>query len=159
MSGYYPGHNIQPQFYNVDPNSVPNPSNPHGPPITIPHGAFPPGLPDNPFHAGVSGPFVQYADPGIQPTYGDQYDETSGPLGSAQGGSARARRRPAPGEQVKHRRTRSGCYTCRQRRVKVNSDQFMTNVSTSLQNDSVMKIIPFVSVSTRCATGYGLAIV
>ncbi|KAF2092178.1 hypothetical protein K490DRAFT_13455, partial [Saccharata proteae CBS 121410] len=33
--------------------------------------------------------------------------------------AARARRRPAAGsEHVKHRRTRSGCYTCRNRRVK-----------------------------------------
>ncbi|KAI9761104.1 MAG: Vacuolar-sorting protein SNF7 [Chaenotheca gracillima] len=34
--------------------------------------------------------------------------------------AARARRKPAPGdkEKVKHRRTRSGCFTCRARRVK-----------------------------------------
>lgn len=35
-------------------------------------------------------------------------------------GPSRQRRRPPLGsEHVKHRRTRSGCYTCRQRRVKV----------------------------------------
>jgi hypothetical protein len=35
-------------------------------------------------------------------------------------GSARSRRRSVQtGEHVKHRRTRSGCYTCRNRRVKV----------------------------------------
>jgi len=35
-------------------------------------------------------------------------------------GSARVRRKVgASGEQVKFRRTRSGCYTCRNRRVKV----------------------------------------
>ena len=35
-------------------------------------------------------------------------------------GTVRVRRRPPPGsDQVKHRRTRSGCYTCRSRRVKV----------------------------------------
>ena len=34
--------------------------------------------------------------------------------------SSRSRRKPAHGsEHVKHRRTRSGCYTCRSRRVKV----------------------------------------
>ena len=34
--------------------------------------------------------------------------------------SARGKRRSVPGpDHVKHRRTRSGCYTCRQRRVKV----------------------------------------
>lgn len=39
---------------------------------------------------------------------------------SPQQGSQRSRRRHPPGsEHVKHRRTRSGCYTCRQRRVKV----------------------------------------
>ncbi|KAK8185695.1 hypothetical protein BC567DRAFT_154567 [Phyllosticta citribraziliensis] len=32
--------------------------------------------------------------------------------------SSRARRRASGNEQVKHRRTRSGCYTCRNRRVK-----------------------------------------
>jgi hypothetical protein len=32
---------------------------------------------------------------------------------------SRNRRKPAHGEHVKHRRTRSGCYTCRSRRVKV----------------------------------------
>ena len=36
--------------------------------------------------------------------------------------AARVRRRLPPGsDQVKHRRTRSGCYTCRSRRVKVRS--------------------------------------
>lgn len=35
-------------------------------------------------------------------------------------GIGRVRRRPPPGsDHVKHRRTRSGCYTCRSRRVKV----------------------------------------
>lgn len=33
---------------------------------------------------------------------------------------SRGKRRSIPGpDHVKHRRTRSGCYTCRQRRVKV----------------------------------------
>lgn len=36
--------------------------------------------------------------------------------------SGRSRKRSGPGgEHVKHRRTRSGCYTCRTRRVKVRS--------------------------------------
>jgi hypothetical protein len=119
MSGYYPGHNVPPQYYNVDPNIIPTPSVPHGPPIIIPQGSYAPGLPDNPFHPGVPGPFVQYTDTHLQPAFLDQHDDVSGPLGSMQGANARARRRPAPGEQVKHRRTRSGCFTCRQRRVKV----------------------------------------
>ena len=47
----------------------------------------------------------------------DSDNTTPGPKGTA-----RVRRRPAAGsDHVKHRRTRSGCYTCRSRRVKVNS--------------------------------------
>src|SRR4051812_38117931 len=35
-------------------------------------------------------------------------------------GGTRGKKRSVPGpDHVKHRRTRSGCYTCRQRRVKV----------------------------------------
>ncbi|KAF1939974.1 hypothetical protein EJ02DRAFT_242166 [Clathrospora elynae] len=119
MSGYYPppGHNIPPQYYNIDPNAIPNSNLQHAPPITIPHGSYGPTLPDNPFHPGP-GPFVPYTEPPTQPNYADQYEDVSGPLGLGQGGSGRARRRSAPGEQVKHRRTRSGCFTCRQRRVK-----------------------------------------
>lgn len=48
-----------------------------------------------------------------------EFDDPSRPVLPAQG-SARVRRRVgAGGEHVKFRRTRSGCYTCRQRRVKV----------------------------------------
>ncbi|KAI9878327.1 MAG: hypothetical protein M1830_001226 [Pleopsidium flavum] len=44
-------------------------------------------------------------------------DGNSSMLGSK--GAAKVRRRPPPGsDHVKHRRTRSGCYTCRTRRVK-----------------------------------------
>lgn len=40
--------------------------------------------------------------------------------GPMQGGSRGGKRRSVTGaDHVKHRRTRSGCYTCRQRRVKV----------------------------------------
>lgn len=120
MSGYYPptGHNIPPQYYNIDPNVIPNSNIQHAPPTIIPHGSYAPTLPNNPFQPGVPGPFVQYENIS-QPGYADQYEDAPGPMGSAQGANARARRRSAPGEQVKHRRTRSGCFTCRQRRVKV----------------------------------------
>ncbi|KAH7062861.1 hypothetical protein BKA63DRAFT_188006 [Paraphoma chrysanthemicola] len=118
MSGYYPGHNIPPQYYNVDPNAIPNPNVQHAAPVMMPQGSYAPSLSDNPFQGGIPGPFVQYNDAHLQPSYADQYEDFSGPLGSAQGANARARRRPVPGEQVKHRRTRSGCFTCRQRRVK-----------------------------------------
>jgi hypothetical protein len=47
------------------------------------------------------------------------FDDVNHPLLPAQG-SARVRRRVgSAGEHVKFRRTRSGCYTCRNRRVKV----------------------------------------
>lgn len=46
--------------------------------------------------------------------------EDSSRIMMPQQGTQRARRRHPPGsEHVKHRRTRSGCYTCRQRRIKV----------------------------------------
>ena len=129
MSGYYPpGHNVPPQYYNIDPNAIPNSNSQHAPPAMIPQGSYPPALADNPFQPGAPGPFVQYADPLIQPNYVDQYEDMPGPMSAAQGGNARARRRPAPGEQVKHRRTRSGCFTCRQRRVKV-IDESLQNMS------------------------------
>jgi hypothetical protein len=120
MSGYYSGHNIPPQYYNVDPNAHSNSNIQHAPPMMMAQGSYAPALPDNPFHPGAPGPFVQYSDPHLQPVYADQYEDIPGSMGSAQGANARARRRPVPGEQVKHRRTRSGCFTCRQRRVKVN---------------------------------------
>ncbi|KAI0573608.1 c6 finger domain protein [Pyrenophora tritici-repentis] len=115
MSGYYPnpGHSIPPQYYNIDPNT----NIQHAPPSVISHGSYTPTLPDNPFQPVASGAFVQYENVG-QPNYADQFEDLSGPMGAAHGGNGRARRRPAPGEQVKHRRTRSGCYMCRQRRVK-----------------------------------------
>ncbi|EUC36145.1 hypothetical protein COCCADRAFT_88870 [Bipolaris zeicola 26-R-13] len=127
MSGYYPppGHSIPPQYYNIDHNSIPNNNNngnsnnnvQHAPQTMIPHGSYPMAMPDNPFQPGAPSPFVQYENIG-QPSYPDQYDDASGPIGSVHAANSRARRRPAPGEQVKHRRTRSGCFTCRQRRVK-----------------------------------------
>lgn len=118
MSGYYhPNQHIPPQFYNVDPNLVPDPNYPHVPPI-IPHDpAVPHHLPSSSMYHGVPGPFVQYGEAQMPHAFMEHYEEAPG---SAQGPNARSRRRSAPGEgQVKHRRTRSGCYTCRQRRVKV----------------------------------------
>lgn len=52
-----------------------------------------------------------------------EYDEYNRPMLPGQGpsqGPVRSRKRAAHGaDHVKHRRTRSGCFTCRQRRVKV----------------------------------------
>lgn len=42
----------------------------------------------------------------------------------------RSRRKSAPGlDHIKHRRTRSGCYTCRSRRVKVGSMRRLASLS------------------------------
>ncbi|KAI8938384.1 hypothetical protein NX059_004280 [Plenodomus lindquistii] len=127
MSGYYPppGHNIPPHYYNIDPSSIPNANLQHVPPSIAAHGPYAPTLPDNPFHPGVPGPFMQYAEPQAQSNYTDQYDDANGAVGSMPGGNGRARRRLVPGEPVKHRRTRSGCFTCRQRRVKCDENHPM----------------------------------
>lgn len=112
------------QYYNVDPNAPPNANIHSGAPLPSmiqdsSYGA--PGSTENPFQPGVTGPFVQYTEPQMLSNYGEIYEDISGQLGPAQGGNARVRRRALPGEQVKHRRTRSGCFTCRQRRVKVDA--------------------------------------
>jgi len=68
-------------------------------------------------------------------------------------GSARVRRRVgASGEQVKFRRTRSGCYTCRNRRVKVCPRPpfaMTTNTADVCLVYSVMKRTRHVSVSSH----------
>lgn len=125
MSGYYPpGNNVPLQYYTVHQHAPPNP-NPHsGAPLPrmIPDPNYgPPGIPENPFQPGITGSFVQYIEPHMHSEYGDMYDDVSAPPGSAQAGSARVRQRGMSGDHVKHRRTRSGCFTCRQRRVKVNA--------------------------------------
>jgi hypothetical protein len=52
----------------------------------------------------------------LQYLFGVQDPAMLAPKGS------RNRRKPAQGsEHIKHRRTRSGCYTCRSRRVKVST--------------------------------------
>ncbi|KAK7710121.1 hypothetical protein SLS57_008459 [Botryosphaeria dothidea] len=62
-------------------------------------------------------PFQTLSSENLRQNYAD-LDDPSRTMLPAQS-SSRARRRPAPGaEHVKHRRTRSGCYTCRNRRVK-----------------------------------------
>jgi hypothetical protein len=59
-------------------------------------------------------PFPQQpVDPGA--AFADS-DDANKPMAST--GATRGRKR-LPGEQAKFRRTRSGCYTCRTRRVKV----------------------------------------
>ncbi|KAH9868827.1 hypothetical protein J1614_007902 [Plenodomus biglobosus] len=127
MSGYYPpaGHNIPPHYYNIDPSSIPNANIHHAPSSMAVGGPYAPSLPDNPFHPGIPASFMQYAETPGQSSYIDQYDDPSAAMGSAPAGSGRARRRLVPGEPVKHRRTRSGCFTCRQRRVKCDENHPM----------------------------------
>ncbi|KAK1046898.1 hypothetical protein LTR74_017879 [Friedmanniomyces endolithicus] len=85
------------------------PTYPNAPPPMYPPEPFPPRL----HHLqtvsmeSLGGGYSDYDDP----------SRAMLPPGQIQ---PRARRRQAAGsEHVKHRRTRSGCYTCRQRRVKV----------------------------------------
>ena len=148
MSGHYhpSGYSIPPQYYGIDPNALPNSNIQHAPQSMIQHGNYAPSIPENPFHPRVPAPFVQYAEPLIQPNYTDQFDDGSGSMGAGQGANVRARRRQLPGEQVKHRRTRSGCFTCRQRRVKVPT-LWPWLSRQLLMSDSAMKIIQCVSVS------------
>jgi len=47
-----------------------------------------------------------------------EYDDL-GPLVSPQDGSKSKRRQLHGSDHIKHKRTRSGCFTCRARRVKV----------------------------------------
>jgi hypothetical protein len=118
MSGYYPpNQNIPPQYYNVNPNVVPNVAS--APSMMAPDGSYIHSIQESPVYHGLPGNFAPYPDTQMPQTYMGQYDDVPGPMESAQDGNARVRRRPGPGDQVKHRRTRSGCYTCRQRRVKV----------------------------------------
>ncbi|EME38245.1 hypothetical protein DOTSEDRAFT_161080 [Dothistroma septosporum NZE10] len=51
-------------------------------------------------------------------SYSDYEDPNRAMLPPSQQSSRSRRRQPQGAEHVKHRRTRSGCYTCRQRRVK-----------------------------------------
>ena len=97
MSGYYQQNSQLPGYY--DPNI--------GPPVIDPEG-----------YIRTLQPMQPLSNEQLRHSYLD-YEEDPRAIAPAQG-SARARRRTvAGGEHVKHRRTRSGCYTCRNRRVKV----------------------------------------
>lgn len=121
MAGYYPpASNIPPQYYNVNPNVAPNPNLPNVvPAMTAPDGSYAHGVPASPVYHAMPGQFAPYREPHMQQPYMGQYQDISGPVDASQDQNARARRRPGAGDHVKHRRTRSGCFTCRQRRVKV----------------------------------------
>jgi hypothetical protein len=142
MSGYYPPNaNLPPQYYNVNPNVVPNPNVANAPPMMAPDGSYAHGIPESPIYHSMPGSFVPYADPQMQQSYIGQYEEVPGAMDSTQGSIARIRRRPGPGDQVKHRRTRSGCYTCRQRRVKVSlSPTWRISVHPNYTNSATRRI-------------------
>ncbi|EMC93483.1 hypothetical protein BAUCODRAFT_37166 [Baudoinia panamericana UAMH 10762] len=84
-----------------------------GPPPLYPPEPFQPALPPlKGFPMEDLGTYPEIADPSraVLPSGSEQQQQ---PLAQRQ-----RRRQPQGSEHVKHRRTRSGCYTCRQRRVK-----------------------------------------
>lgn len=94
----------------------------------MPHLATPPATQHNPLlppsphsaPASILGPNTSNSsfDPLLSPFSGSESFLEISPIVSSSG--AWLRRKSSGGmEQVKHRRTRSGCYTCRARRVKV----------------------------------------
>ncbi|KAF2877464.1 hypothetical protein BDV95DRAFT_148818 [Massariosphaeria phaeospora] len=120
MSGYYPpNQHMPPQYYHVNPNMLPNPNlPPNVQSLMAPERSVVHGMPESPVYPSIPGPFTQYGESQIPQAYMDQYEDLPGPMGTGQGANGRMRRRAPPGDHVKHRRTRSGCFTCRQRRVK-----------------------------------------
>ncbi|KAI7458194.1 hypothetical protein KC351_g18273 [Hortaea werneckii] len=90
------------------------------PPPFPPMGAFyssgpPPMYPPEPFPPRLHQ--LQTISMESLGTYSD-YDDSNRNVLSAPPGQRQRRRQHSGSEHVKHRRTRSGCYTCRQRRVK-----------------------------------------
>lgn len=93
-----------------------------------------------------------------------EYEDQSRSM-QPQTGPQRSRRRQASGsDHVKHRRTRSGCYTCRQRRVKVCRGErtaFLNVLLTVHIANSVTRHILFVNVriilfgENRCLANLG----
>ncbi len=60
----------------------------------------------------------QSLSPELSPS-GSQAGHDESRAGPSEPSAVRVRRRAQPNDEVKHRRTRSGCFTCRNRRVKV----------------------------------------
>ncbi|KAI7525312.1 hypothetical protein KC343_g21235 [Hortaea werneckii] len=90
------------------------------PPPFPPMGAFyssgpPPMYPPEPFPPRLHQ--LQTISMESLGTYSD-YDDSNRNVLPAPPGQRQRRRQHSGSEHVKHRRTRSGCYTCRQRRVK-----------------------------------------
>jgi hypothetical protein len=92
--------NFLPPYYSLDAN---------GQPVVQPN--------TYQLQTGAAANFSQ-SDDGLTSPFIDYEDQARNM--SSSGSASRARRRTgAAGEHVKFRRTRSGCYTCRNRRVKV----------------------------------------
>ncbi|THY68064.1 hypothetical protein D6C77_00829 [Aureobasidium pullulans] len=90
---------------------------PNGQPIAPPEGMMPEGvmMPDGYVPRLYQLPTISQENLN---SYSDIEDPSRGSI-SQQGGSRGGKRRSVTGaDHVKHRRTRSGCFTCRQRRVK-----------------------------------------
>ena len=134
----------------------------HYPPPMLHLGAFYPGglppiMPPPPpdlFQPGITYLHTRSMD-GIG-VYSD-IDDPNRTMMSPQPGSQRSRRRQQSGsEHVKHRRTRSGCYTCRQRRVKVCIYQRSTRHQPDFLWHSATKLVPSATVrqspSSICST-------
>ncbi|KAF2731651.1 hypothetical protein EJ04DRAFT_363804 [Polyplosphaeria fusca] len=119
MSGYYPpNHQFPQQFYNVNPNAVPDPNLTNVSPLMPPDVPMPHGLHEGAMYQPMPGSFVSYGEPHMQQPYMGPFEDGPPSIEPTQAAGGRMRRRPAPGDHVKHRRTRSGCFTCRNRRVK-----------------------------------------
>jgi len=58
---------------------------------------------------------------------GLRFNPESLPSSMGEKGARPRRRRTAEGDHVKHRRTRSGCYICRSRRIKVGASPSRTD--------------------------------
>ncbi|USW54699.1 Putative zn(2)-C6 fungal-type DNA-binding domain, fungal transcription factor [Septoria linicola] len=90
----------------------------HYPPHMYYPNGYPPTMPPEAYQQPPRLHPVQNMPIEAMSTYAD-YEDSSRAMLPPQGTSQRSRRRqPLGAEHVKHRRTRSGCYTCRQRRVK-----------------------------------------
>jgi hypothetical protein len=110
--------NLYPQYYTVDSTGQP----------LVQQNVFQ-------LQANALPPFPQQpVDPGAG--FADA-DDTNKPMAST--GATRGRKR-LPGEQAKFRRTRSGCYTCRTRRVKVDLSDYSVSLTDAPQCDEARPI-------------------
>ncbi|KAK7509608.1 uncharacterized protein IWZ02DRAFT_495080 [Phyllosticta citriasiana] len=100
MAGHYNNLPPMPQYYNL------NPAQHMMPMENFAHSAYAPNLQQ----------YQTLSSESLRQAYAELDDGSRGMLPATN--SSRARRRASGNEQVKHRRTRSGCYTCRNRRVK-----------------------------------------